>query len=157
MDKAKIFTTCAITLYVVHHVGDYWVQSDHDARHKGDVGAAGRRACTNHVLSYLITQCVLLLIVEYATDMPAFSYGSASLALAVSGLTHWTADRREHGLMFCRVSAARAGTRRTLRRQSDARRQRVGARSGMAYRVQCVRSRTHPCPVATDLLYCSHG
>lgn len=94
-----IFAGAAIALYVGHHVGDYWVQRDADAACKGNAGAEGVRACLNHVISYVITQGVCVLLVALATGeyMSPWLY---ALALLVSGVFHYAADRREHGIMF---------------------------------------------------------
>lgn len=93
------FAAIAITLYAAHHVGDYWVQRDEDARHKGDAGANGRLHCLHHVLSYLATQTAFLLIVAVTLGLH-FSALGVTAGLLTSGVTHYTADRREHGLMF---------------------------------------------------------
>lgn len=93
------FAGIAVALYAAHHVGDYWVQTDHQAQHKGAEGKIGRRACRTHVLSYLLTQSLFMLAVEIVTDFRVTTVG-AFLALFVSGVTHYVADRREHGLMF---------------------------------------------------------
>lgn len=88
------FAAIAITLYVAHHVGDYWVQTDHQARHKGDPGAAGHVACLRHVLTYLITQVALLTVMELVTGVRIGAVGWYA-GVAISGLTHYVADRRE--------------------------------------------------------------
>lgn len=93
------FAAIAITLYAAHHVGDYWVQTDNDAKHKGDAGASGVLHCLTHVLSYLATQTAFLLIVAVTLGLH-FSALGVTVGLLVSGVTHYTADRREHGLMF---------------------------------------------------------
>lgn len=93
------FAAIAITLYAAHHVGDYWVQRDEDAQHKGDVGTDGRLHCLHHVLSYLATQTAFLLIVAVTLQIH-FSALGITAGLLTSGVTHYTADRREHGLMF---------------------------------------------------------
>jgi hypothetical protein len=94
MDHLSLFAATAIALYAGHHVGDYWVQTDHQARHKG----VDELQCLLHVLSYLATQtaCLFLLVPLGAR------FGLAQLAagLLLSGITHYTADRREHGLML---------------------------------------------------------
>lgn len=97
--NAGDFAAIAVTLYVTHHVGDYWVQTDADARGKGDAGADGVLHCLTHVLSYLATQCAGLFLIAVVLDMPISARGAAA-GLLVSGVTHYTADRREHGLMF---------------------------------------------------------
>lgn len=95
----ETFAAAFAALYVGHHIGDYWIQTDHQARHKGDAGSLGRLNCLAHVLSYLATQLVTLWLVTLVTGL---TYGAWQLAgaLALSGVTHFTADRREHGLMF---------------------------------------------------------
>jgi hypothetical protein len=95
----EIFAGAAMALYAAHHVGDYWVQTDHQARHKGDAGAEGRLQCLAHVLTYLMTQtaCLLALSLVTATRLGTWQI---LVALAISGVTHYAADRREHGLMF---------------------------------------------------------
>jgi hypothetical protein len=96
----EVFAASAITLYVGHHVGDYWVQTDHQARHKGDAGHEGRWACLMHVVSYVLTQAVLLLVMATVLGVQGGDHWATWTALIVSGVTHYMADRREHGLMF---------------------------------------------------------
>jgi hypothetical protein len=93
------FAATAIAFYVGHHVGDYWVQTDHQARHKGEAGSVGHHACLRHVISYMLTQWCTL---QMAADMLDFrlSFWGLNTALAVSGLTHYMADRREYGIMY---------------------------------------------------------
>lgn len=94
------FAAIFAALYVGHHVGDYWVQTDHQARHKGDAGPGGRSACSRHVISYLATQWVMLMAI-WLTFMPNLTWTWGwNFALLISGVTHYMADRREHGLMF---------------------------------------------------------
>lgn len=95
----EIFAAAFVTLYTAHHVGDYWVQTDHQARHKGDAGPLAALQCWAHVFSYLATQVVFLFVTTLVTGL---TYGVWQLlaALAVSGLTHYAADRREHGALF---------------------------------------------------------
>lgn len=94
-----IFAATAITLYVGHHIGDYWVQSDHDAAHKGKEGREGVEACLRHVASYVITQLVCMVLLAMATGDGPHPFALA-LALLVSGVAHYAADRREYGIMF---------------------------------------------------------
>lgn len=98
MSAAADFAAVAITLYAAHHVGDYWVQTDQQARHKGDAGWTGRIACLRHALTYNITQGLFLLLVVAVTNIE-WTWG-ATLGLWLSGVTHYLADRREYGLMF---------------------------------------------------------
>lgn len=94
----EIFAAAAIALYVGHHVGDYWVQTHHQAMHKGDAGTTGRLQCLAHVLNYLTTQMACLaMLVPLGLSV---SIGQLAGGLAVSGVTHYLADRREHGLLY---------------------------------------------------------
>lgn len=99
MDQASVFAASVVALYVGHHVGDYWIQTDHQAQHKGKAGTEGVLNCLLHVLSYCATQVACLLVVAVVVGLPV-SYWGVTSAIAVSGGTHYLADRREHGLMF---------------------------------------------------------
>lgn len=88
------FAAVAITLYVSHHVGDYWVQTDAQAKAKGTPGRTGRMACHMHVITYLITQVACLLIVTWTIGLDVPHRWMMVPALAISGVTHYIADRR---------------------------------------------------------------
>lgn len=92
------FAACFIALYVAHHVGDYWVQTDYQAAHKGDIGRLGVLNCLAHVNSYLFTQIVALGVVTLVLHMDTSPW-ALLVSMLVSGSTHYAADRREHGLM----------------------------------------------------------
>lgn len=98
-DSVAIFAAMFAALYASHHVGDYWVQTDHQAAHKGAHGAEGRWACTFHVLTYLITQAVFVALVWVVLSLGLSTVG-VLVGLLVSGVTHYLADRREHGIML---------------------------------------------------------
>lgn len=87
-----------LALYAGHHVGDYWVQTDHQAQHKGDAGIDGALQCLLHVVTYVATQAVMMGLLSLATGWEVSPW--LWPALAVSGVTHYLADRREYGLMF---------------------------------------------------------
>jgi hypothetical protein len=95
-----LFAATGLALYVGHHVGDYWVQTEAETRHKGDAGWTGRLTCAAHVSTYVLTQGVCLALVWLVLDLPGGGWRRSVVALAVSGVTHYAADRREHGLMF---------------------------------------------------------
>jgi hypothetical protein len=99
INEAGTFAAVAVALYAAHHVGDYWVQTDHQARHKGDAGADGALQCLLHVISYLMTQTLFLLAAGLVLG-PEVSGLGLIVGLLTSGVTHYMADRREHGLMF---------------------------------------------------------
>lgn len=93
-----MFAEVFAALYVGHHVGDYWVQTDHQAQHKGKAGAEGVIACTKHVATYVTTQAVCTGLTVAVTNTEP--HWSMVIALLVSGLFHYAADRREFGIMF---------------------------------------------------------
>lgn len=99
MDGTAVFAAMAVALYVAHHVGDYWVQTDHQAKHKGAAGREGVKACTAHVVTYLATQIMCVSLVCAVTGVAVSPLGLGS-ALLVSGGTHYLADRREYGIML---------------------------------------------------------
>uniref|UniRef100_UPI003F491B79 hypothetical protein n=1 Tax=Streptomyces sp. CA-136453 TaxID=3240050 RepID=UPI003F491B79 len=90
---------------------DHWGQSDFDAQCKGATDAApvecthedgtkvtvgtagGRRACLHHVLQYSATQGLVLAAGTRVLGIRLHPAAFAA-ALAVSGLTHYAADRR---------------------------------------------------------------
>jgi hypothetical protein len=94
-----LFAAAGLIFYAAHHVGDYWVQTDHQARHKDDAGFAGQQSCIYHVATYVMTQAVFLCAASLVLGM-RFSFPGYCAALAVSGVSHYLADRREHGIMF---------------------------------------------------------
>lgn len=98
-DQVSVFAAVSVALYAAHHVGDYWVQTDHQARHKGAAGAEGVKACAAHVGTYLATQVFFMAGAAVALGFRVSLLGLV-LGLLVSGVTHYLADRREHGLMF---------------------------------------------------------
>lgn len=98
-ETMAMFAGYGVALYAAHHIGDYWIQTDHQVGHKGAEGREGARACSAHVATYLLTQVFCVALVVAVTGMPASLLG-LGLAMLVSGGTHYVADRREHGLMF---------------------------------------------------------
>lgn len=92
--SAGDFAAVAVALYAGHHVGDYWVQRDVDARHKGDRGWYGSLHCLTHVISYLATQVACLIVLDMVTGAGPGAVGALA-GLTVSGVTHYIADRRE--------------------------------------------------------------
>lgn len=94
----EVFAAAFAALYAAHHVGDYWVQTDHQAQHKGAVGVRGARACLAHVATYTLTQAAFLCLILPLGD--GFSVTGVVAALLLSAVTHYAADRREHGIML---------------------------------------------------------
>jgi hypothetical protein len=93
------FAGIGLALYAAHHVGDYWVQTDHQAAHKGAAGHEGVKACAAHVGTYVATQAVFLML-AFAVTGERVPWYLALVGFFVSGLTHYAADRREFGIIF---------------------------------------------------------
>jgi hypothetical protein len=87
------FAAVFAALYAAHQVADHWVQTQHQADHKGLPGWVGRWNCTKHVLTYTGTGVVALALVAVVTGWrPAVV--PLVVGLLVSGVSHYIADRR---------------------------------------------------------------
>lgn len=89
-----VLASIASTVLAAHEVADHIVQRHTDAKHKGDPGPAGRRACTSHVVSYTALQLAAVCGVAWATGVKLRA-ASVLAGAAVSAGTHWIVDRRE--------------------------------------------------------------
>lgn len=78
------------TMILAHYVGDYWVQSDHQATEK----ERSARQCLAHVATYCLTQASFLAGVALGTGWRPSLIGAVA-ALALTAATHYVADRRE--------------------------------------------------------------
>lgn len=115
-DYAASITLAYMGLRAAAHVGDFWVQTDCQAVrkgwHKGDKvliehrhgdqepdvvtltsSWVGRLACARHVASYVATQAVALVALGLSSGH-GWGLGGLLGGLAVSGATHYWADRR---------------------------------------------------------------
>ncbi|GGV01974.1 hypothetical protein GCM10010495_11510 [Kitasatospora herbaricolor] len=99
--RAARFAAAYALLRAAADVADHWIQSDHQARVKGQhdhtdgqSSAAGRRACAAHVATYTATQGAALLLGSRALGV-RLRPGPVVAALALSAVTHYVADRRE--------------------------------------------------------------
>lgn len=106
---AARFAAIFAALLAAHHVGDYWVQTDHQAVNKGRHGsptenAAGRTACLAHVASYTATTTAAAFGANRVLRLGC-SWRAILAGQAISAITHYWADRR-HTL---RGLAARTG------------------------------------------------
>lgn len=91
-----MFGTVMGALIAAHYLADFYVQTDHQAQHKGLRGARvseGRWNCFKHAASYTAVQAVLVPIVM-AVDGIRVDYPAVLLLLALNGLTHYVIDRR---------------------------------------------------------------
>lgn len=94
-----MFATVFTALLVGHYLGDYFVQTDHQAQHKGLTGnrsREGRHNCGLHALSYTVTLAAVLTAV-LAVEGVEPSVRIAVVvwwALLLNGFTHYLIDRR---------------------------------------------------------------
>ncbi|SHK56073.1 hypothetical protein [Actinacidiphila paucisporea] len=90
---AARFAAVYAVLTASHEVADHWVQSDSQAGAKGTPGPAGVRACAAHVATYTVTQAAALAVTSRALHLE-LSPRRAAVALAISAVTHYIADRQ---------------------------------------------------------------
>ncbi|GAA3013574.1 DUF3307 domain-containing protein [Streptomyces fulvorobeus] len=88
-----MFASLFILLYLGHLLADYPFQTDHQAAHKADCGAAGWRASFTHAATHIVTCGAGLLAGVVLLDLPV-SVPAALAALVWIGATHAFIDRR---------------------------------------------------------------
>lgn len=92
-----IFAGVFSAFLVGHYLGDYFVQTDHQAQHKGLTGARsgeGRWNCAVHAVTYTATQCVVLAVLLHDFEFSGRALLVVWSALILNGLTHYVIDRR---------------------------------------------------------------
>lgn len=99
MNAAIRFAAVSTVRSAAHQLADYWVQTDHQATTKGKDGIDGCAACAAHVLSYSIVSASAVAIAGTAFGLE-LSVRGVILGELVSAITHYAADRREHGVLF---------------------------------------------------------
>lgn len=87
------FAAVFAALYAAHQVGDHWIQTQHQAEHKGVAGWVGRWACVKHVTSYTATGVVALALLAGVTGWRP-TVVPLLVGLTVSAVSHYIADRR---------------------------------------------------------------
>lgn len=88
-----VYAVAWIALHTGHHLGDYWVQTHHQAGAKAGPGWTGRLACARHVVTLTATQAALLGLTVIVVPV-RFSVVQVLAALTVNALSHYWADRR---------------------------------------------------------------
>ncbi|EST17872.1 DUF3307 domain-containing protein [Streptomyces niveus] len=88
-----MFAELFVLLYLAHLLADYPFQTDHQAGHKADCGAAGWRANLSHAGTHLLISAVMLTIGALVLDLH-LSLPAAAVALAWIAGTHAFIDRR---------------------------------------------------------------
>jgi len=87
------FAAVFAALYAAHQVADHWVQTDHQAGHKGQPGWVGRWNCAKHVATYGATQLLALGVLALALDLRLSPLWLA-VGMTINLGTHYLADRR---------------------------------------------------------------
>lgn len=97
MNEFMIYFGAAVaSLLVAHPIGDYFVQTDHQAQHKGLRGHRsneGRLNCFVHALTYTLTQIAVMFCVFGLSSYDG-PYTAVAVILVLNGLTHYVIDRR---------------------------------------------------------------
>lgn len=93
MTAAAVFAAVFVALYAAHTVGDHWVQTGAQAAGKGAHSAAGRWACTRHVVTLTATKGAFLVAAVLVRDLP-LTPAAVAAGLTVDAGSHWWADRR---------------------------------------------------------------
>lgn len=88
-----MFANLFILLYVAHLLADYPFQTDHQAGHKADCGAAGWRANLAHAGTHLLLSAAALLVGGFALGFQVHILPAAGALLWITG-THAVIDRR---------------------------------------------------------------
>jgi hypothetical protein len=102
LDTAVTFAAALPALLVAHNVADHWVQSSHQATHKGLPGPTGRIACAAHVGGYTAVTALVTATVWWLLRLPITPAGFV-LGQLVSAVTHYWADRRTTLARLARV------------------------------------------------------
>lgn len=96
-----MFGTIIGALLVAHYLGDYFVQTDVQAQHKGKRGTRlfnhiGRVQCLWHAWTYTLTLIGVLWAVLAVSDveMTAWTELAMCAVLVLNGVTHYVIDRR---------------------------------------------------------------
>lgn len=93
VERAAVMGAVYAVMHAAHQVADHWVQTDHQAAHKGLPGRVGRVACAAHVAGYTAANAAAVVAMHRALGLPV-SWRAVLAGQAVSALTHYWADRR---------------------------------------------------------------
>lgn len=89
-----MFAATFILLYVAHMLADYPFQTDHQAAHKADRGAAGWRANLAHAGTHVIACVAVLAVGAAALGELHPALWRAAVAVVWIGASHSVIDRR---------------------------------------------------------------
>ncbi|MEU9495436.1 DUF3307 domain-containing protein [Streptomyces sp. NPDC048215] len=88
-----MFATLFILLYVAHLLADYPFQTDHQAGHKADCGAAGWRANLSHAGTHLLISALAVGLGAAALGLDLSILPATAALLWIAG-SHAFIDRR---------------------------------------------------------------
>lgn len=94
------FAGIFIALYIAHGIADHWLQTDWEAKGKGQPGRAGRLACLSHVVTYTLTTTLAVMVLDLIFSLHLHWYWMLAGQLLSAG-THYWADRRFTLQRFC--------------------------------------------------------
>lgn len=98
MEKAVRFGVLMGVRHAAHNVADFWLQPHGQSQKKGAPGREGRVACVKHVATYTAVSALAVVGAGRAFGLGLSARGIVVGEL-VSAVTHYAADRREHGAM----------------------------------------------------------
>lgn len=99
-----MFASLFVLLYVGHLVADYPAQTDHQAAHKADRGAAGWRANIAHAGTHVLVCAAVLAASAALLGELHVTPWRAAVALLWVGATHAAIDRRRSVAWWMRIA-----------------------------------------------------
>lgn len=99
MNAAIRFGVVSAVRSAAHQLADFWLQHPRHAVEKGRPGAAGAVPCAWHVLGYSLASAAAVALADRMFGLGLSARGQL-LGEGISAVTHYAADRREHGLLY---------------------------------------------------------
>lgn len=99
MNAAIRFGVVSAVRAAAHQLADFWIQPHRQSANKGKPGMAGAVPCAGHVATYSLTSAAAVALADKLFGL-GLSVRGQLLGELVSALTHYAADRREHGLLY---------------------------------------------------------
>lgn len=93
MNAAIRFAAVFAGMYPLHHVGDFWLQSDCQAQAKGEPSRAGQLACARHVAGYTALSAAGVEILDRRLGL-RLDWRRKLAGQAFNALSHYFFDRR---------------------------------------------------------------
>lgn len=99
MNAAIRFGVVSAVRSAAHQLADFWIQPNTQSVNKGKPGVAGAGPCALHVLTYSLTSAAAVGAANKLFGLGLSRRGQL-LGELISAVTHYAADRREHGLLY---------------------------------------------------------